>query len=95
MIVHFLIWLLAVCGVTNTIVREKVFEKPRNIVEKYFKETWVSYLFNCETCMGFYVGIMLVFLLPYDCGNIAGNILISGFASSFANKAMTIWLYKL
>lgn len=86
-----IIFLLAQFGLTNAISKEFVFEGLR---EKLSKCSLVTKLISCETCLGFYIGMSLFWIMPTQTEYIQINILIAGLISSAFNKIVIILLYK-
>lgn len=89
-----LIFTLVVLGVTNIIVREYVFNWFRKIFEKHFRYSLINKLIHCETCTGFWVGVLFWFLFPVQYETIYLTMFVSGVVSSISNKLVAIILMK-
>lgn len=88
--IGILLFILASVGMTNIIVREYVFEWLRNWINKVFPYSLLNKLFQCETCMGFWVGLFISLMFPEF--NI--HWFIGGLVSSISNKLINIMIYK-
>lgn len=85
-----IIFIIASIGLTNIIVREYVFEWLRKLINKWFPHSILNKLINCETCMGFWVGLVLALLFPA----IGIHWFLAGLISSAANKLILLTLYR-
>jgi hypothetical protein len=74
---ELILYILIVYGITNIITREYIFEGFRN---KMLKNEFFWQLFNCPTCLSFWIGICLSFISPLSL--IWYNIIFNGFLCS-------------
>jgi len=88
--INIILFFLICFGITNIIVREDIFKWFRKYMDK-FK---IGILFHCETCLSFWIGLGMYWLLPEITEYIALNIFFSGVLSSAFNKILIITLYK-
>ena len=89
-----LIFILVCLGVTNIIVREYVFNWLRKFINKYFQYSLLNKMLNCETCTGFWIGVLFWFLFPDIEQNMYITMFVSGAVSSICNKIVAIILMK-
>lgn len=88
--VTLIIFLLACYGLTNAIVREQIGDVLlRRHINRWFPYSLLNDMIRCETCCGFWVGIILSLLFPFGI-----HWLVAGFASSAFNKLINIVLLK-
>lgn len=85
-----IIFILASLGMTNIIVRENIFAKIREFIDKKLPYSMLNKIMTCLTCCGFWVGIILTLLFP----SLGINWLIGGCISSICNKIVGLLLYK-
>ena len=90
---EYVILILASLGLTNAVTREFVFEWLRKLVSRINPEGPLEKLFSCETCMGFWVGLMLAPFAPAFTGMMLFDCFLYGLASSALNKLVWGWLY--
>lgn len=86
----FLIFIIAALGLTDIIVNQHIFEKPRNWIDKTFHWSMLNTLVHCEVCMGFWVGVGLSFMPEFN----DIHWFIGGLCVSAANKIVGHILYK-
>lgn len=86
-----IIFLLAQYGLTNAISKEYIFEGLRTKLSKY---KLLSKLISCETCLGFWVGCLLSFIVFPIVGYSLISIISAGLVASAFNKILLIILYK-
>jgi len=89
-----IIFLLSSFGLTNILVRESVFEKPKLWIDKTFKNSLLNKMLKCETCTGFWCGMLLSFILPTICEDMILGTIIAGFVSSAFIKITLLTIYK-
>lgn len=58
-----LIWIFSILGITHIITGTKIFERIR-IAMDVVSPNFLGILFNCPTCMGFWVGIFVSIFFP-------------------------------
>jgi len=76
-----ILYLLAVYGLTNIVVNEKVFRKPVKWLRR--NNTILNDILSCPTCFAFYVGVVMFFLIPITLSGILSiDILLSGIIAS-------------
>ena len=85
-----IVFLLAQFGLTNAISKEHVFSGFRNKIQNDI----LKKLIECETCLGFWVGCLLWWILPPITNIEFCNIIVAGLISSAFNKILLITLYK-
>lgn len=88
--VGLVIFILAALGMTNIIVREGIFLKQREWLDKTFPRSFVNKAIQCPTCAGFWVGLILSLIFP----TLGINWFMGGLISSISNKIVWILLYK-
>lgn len=91
-----ILYLLLSFGITNIIVRESITKPFRDLIDRFCD--WCGYwflhdLFNCETCTGFWVGMLIFWMLPLPYSPYL-NVFISAFISSGWNKLINVILLK-
>ena len=59
---EFIIYILAVYGMTYIITKSFLFQSFRDL---FIKHKYLSYLVNCPVCMGFWVALIIYFL-PFN-----------------------------
>lgn len=82
-------------GIVNIVVREHVFDRPKNWIDKTFHYSFINKILKCETCFSWYIGCMLFWILPPISGNIYIDIFLAGCALSGFVKLILIFLYKM
>lgn len=58
-----LFWIIAAVGATHIITGTSIFERFRNFLDKV-SPSFFGLLFNCPTCMGFWVGVVFSIFSP-------------------------------
>jgi hypothetical protein len=90
---ELIIFIIATLGMTDIIVNQGIFDKPRNWVDRVFHFSLFNELIHCEVCMGFWVGVGLSFLIPLPIVTPC-NFFIAGLISSAVNKIVGLLLCK-
>jgi len=90
--INLIIFILATYGFANALVNENIFSKLRKFIDKKFHYSALNKIFNCITCMGFYVGMVFGFLLPIEDPYI--RIIIGGFIGSAICKIIDIKIIR-
>jgi hypothetical protein len=91
--IKFIIFYLAVWGLTNILVKEYIFLWLRN----YLDGLKIKSILNCETCTAFWVGALLSLvpnLITWDI-DIYNTALLMGLSSSIIIKLLTIKIFTL
>ena len=89
-----ILFFLSGFGLTNIIVREKIFERPRKFIEKYFPYSMVNKIIHCESCCSVWVGFMLFWMIPAISPYILLNVLIAGLSLNSFVRILATALYK-
>lgn len=92
--IALILYLLCSFGLTNIIVREDIFRRIRELIAKYKCLSFISSILQCETCTGFWIGLLLFWLMPFTCGYFYVDIMLSGIISSGWNKLIGLILLK-
>lgn len=86
------IYVLICWGLTNVITKGKIFEPIRNFFFDTPKLHFLSDLFNCPMCLGFWIGIGLSLLLYSPTAHYLSIIpIISAVADGFISSG-TCWI---
>jgi len=98
-VISLIIFCLVCLSITNLLVEEYIFLWLRNFINKIFPYSLLNKVIQCQTCLGFWVGFLLVLMIPnilpiLGFGLIV-NSLIGGLISSIINKIILITIYKI
>ena len=84
---NLLMFILACVGCTVTLVRADILSKPKQMIIDLLPrplEKPIASLITCSQCLGFWVGIILSFLIDVEISGIIGvNTILLGFTSSY------------
>ena len=83
---ELIIFIAATFGLTNIIVYESIFNRPRTWIARVFPNSLLNKAIKCPTCAGFWVGCILFWILIPISSYVILNILIAGFISSGIQK---------
>lgn len=97
--ISLIIFCLISLSITNLLVEEYIFSWLRKLINKYFPYSLLNKMIQCQTCLGFWVGFLLVLtmpnLLPILGYELIINSVIGGLISSIINKIILITIYKI
>jgi hypothetical protein len=88
--INLIIFIIISISLTNIVVRESIFERPRNFVDRIFHYSLLNKVLQCETCFGFWAGILISVLFP----SLQMHWLIGGLLASIANKVFVLIFIK-
>jgi len=80
---ELIIFILATYGLTNIIVNESILERPIQWLRS--RNMFLNSLLGCATCLAFYIGVGMFFLIPITLSGILWlDILLAGIIASGA-----------
>jgi len=85
-----IVFIIICVSATNIICNEFIFEWLREFIDKHFKYSILNKIIKCETCLGFWIGVIMTFLFP----TFGLNWFIGGLISSICTKTYVILLLK-
>lgn len=87
---NLIIFIIASISLTNIISREYIFEWFRKFIGKHFKYSMLNKLINCETCLSFWIGLILSLIFP----QLGIYWFLGGLIASICTKTYVIMLIK-
>ena len=87
-------FILAVYGISNILVNEYIFSKPRKFIEKWFPYSLLNKLFHCTICMSFWIGVFLYQMISINTGYFALDLIITGSLASGVTKILEFILIR-
>lgn len=91
--IELIIFIFLSISITNIVVFEHIFDFLHRFIDKYMSKTMIHTLFNCPTCLGFWVGAGLFWFFPIQYEWSFLTILVAGFISSISNKLFNLLRY--
>lgn len=88
--IDVLLYLAACVSLTNIVVREGVFYRVREWVDKVFPRSLLNEMLRCEACTGFHAGWILALAFP----SFGIDPVIGALVSSIACKTYVLLLLK-
>jgi len=92
---NLIIFILCALSATNLLQNEYIFQWLRNLVNSTKLEILID-MFNCPTCLGFWIGIggCFIFTSLYI-SSLLINVIVCGLISSLSNKILYSTIFKL